>query len=69
MEDLSDPSLLGKLLVLPANVRLDWKGIARYKHSILFGLAVCNKEKCFITLTTGVNVIKLFSFNADDKTK
>ncbi len=27
------PSFLGKLLVLPANVRLDWKVIARYKHS------------------------------------
>ncbi len=31
-EDLSDASFLGKLLVLPANVRLDWKVIARYKH-------------------------------------
>jgi hypothetical protein len=31
---------LGKLLVLPANVRLDWKVIARYKHSSLFGLFI-----------------------------
>jgi BED zinc finger len=44
---------LGKLLVLPANVRLDWKVIARYKHSSLFGLVFCNEEKSFITLTPG----------------
>ena len=30
---------------------LDWKVIARYKHSSLFGLVFCNKEKSFITLT------------------
>jgi hypothetical protein len=44
-EDLSDASFLGKLLVLPANVRLDWKVIARYKHSSLFGLVFCTEEK------------------------
>ncbi len=44
LEDLSDASFLGKLLVLPANVRLDWKVIARYTHSRLFGLIVSNKE-------------------------
>jgi hypothetical protein len=36
---------LGKLLVLQANVRLDWKGIARYKHSNLFGLNVSDEGK------------------------
>ncbi len=36
--------------MLPANVRLDWKVIARYKHSSLFGLVVSNKEKDIITL-------------------
>ena len=50
LEHLSDASFLGKLLVLPANVRLDWKVIARYKHSSLFGLAISNEEKSFITL-------------------
>ena len=50
-EDISDASFLGKLLVLPANVRLDWKVIARYKHSSLFGLFVSNEEKSFIALT------------------
>ncbi len=60
MEDLSDASILGKLLVLPANVRLDWKVMASYKQSSLFGLIVSDKEKSFIKMTPGVNVIKLF---------
>jgi hypothetical protein len=50
LEDLSDSSFLGKLLVLPANVRLEWKVIARYKCYILFGLVISNKEKSFMTL-------------------
>jgi len=52
LEDLSDASFLGKLLVLPANVRLDWKVFARYKHSSLFGLIVSNKEKWFCHIDT-----------------
>ncbi len=48
LERLSDASFLGKLLVLSANVRLNWKKvIARYKHSGLFGLVVRNKGKKF----------------------
>ncbi len=43
LEHLSDASFLGKLLVLPANVRLDWKEIGRYNHSYLFGLIVTNE--------------------------
>ncbi len=52
LERLSDASFLGKLLVLPANVKLDWKVIVRYKHSSLFGLIICNKEKTFYTIVT-----------------
>jgi hypothetical protein len=52
LEDLSDASFLGKLLVLPANVRLDWKVIARYKHSGLFGLVFCNEENKFYNMNT-----------------
>jgi hypothetical protein len=48
LECLSDASFLGKLLVLPANVRLDWKVIARYKHSSLLGLVVSGKEKVLL---------------------
>jgi hypothetical protein len=50
--NLSDASFLGKLLVLPANVRLDWKVISRCKHSSLFGNVFCNKEKKFCNIAT-----------------
>jgi len=53
LEHISDASFLGKLLVLPANGRLDWKVIASYKHSSLFGLVVIDEGKSFITLTPG----------------
>jgi len=52
LEHLSDAFFLGKLLVLPANVRLDWKVIARYKHSSLFGLVVSNEGKKFYNIDT-----------------
>jgi flagellar biosynthesis protein FliQ len=52
LEDLSDASFLGKLLVLPANVTLDWKVIARYKHSSLFGLIISNEDKKFYNIDT-----------------
>ncbi len=42
---ISDAPFFGKLLVLPTNVRLDWKMIARYKHSSLFGLVVTDNGK------------------------
>jgi hypothetical protein len=60
LEHISDASFLGKLLVLPANVGLDWKVIASYKHSSLFGHIVSDEEKSFIKMTQGVKVIKLF---------
>jgi hypothetical protein len=46
------PEFLGKLLVLPANVRLDWKVIARYKHSSLFGLVISYKGNKFYNIDT-----------------
>jgi len=57
LEDLSDASFLSKLLVLPANVRLDWKVIARsIARPLLAYLASSSatKENSFITLTPGV---------------
>ncbi len=53
LEDIADAFFLGKLLVLPANVRLDWKVIARYKHSSLFGLIISNEGKKFYNIQTG----------------
>jgi hypothetical protein len=55
LERLSGASFLGKLLVLPANVRLDWKAIARYKHSGLFGLVVSNERNKFYNINTSMN--------------
>jgi hypothetical protein len=52
MEWLSDASFLCKLLVLPANVRVDWKVIARYNHSSLFGLVVSMEGKTFYNIDT-----------------
>jgi hypothetical protein len=51
-ECLLDASFLGKLQVLPANVGLDWKVIARYKHSSLFGFIIGNKGKKFYNIDT-----------------
>jgi hypothetical protein len=66
LEHFPNASFLGELLVLPTNVRLNWKVISRYKHSSLFGLINSEKNK-FLGLKPGLNVIKLFSFVADDK--
>ena len=43
LEHLSDASFLGKILVLQANVRLEWKVIIIYKS--LFGLIVRVEDK------------------------
>jgi hypothetical protein len=67
LEQLLDASFLGKLLVLPANVRLNWKGIAWYKHSSLFGLDVSNKGKKFYNIDTRCQFYKTFSFVTDDE--
>ncbi len=60
LEDHSDASFLGKLLVLPANVRLHRKVIARYKHSSLFGLVISNEEKKFYNIDTRGKCYKTF---------
>ncbi len=61
LEHLSDASFLGKLLVFPANVRLDWKVIASTNTLAYLASLPVMKEKCFITLTQDVKVIRLFS--------
>ena len=52
LEDLADASFMGELLVLPANVRLDWNVIARYKHSSLFCLVISKEGKRFYNIDT-----------------
>jgi hypothetical protein len=52
LEELSDASFLGKLMVLPTNFRLDWKAISRYKHSCLLGLVISDEGKRFYNIDT-----------------
>jgi hypothetical protein len=47
-------------LVLPANVRPDWKVIASYKHSSLFGLSDSDERKKFYNIATCCQSLKLF---------
>jgi hypothetical protein len=61
LEHLSDTSFLGKLLVFLANVRLDEKVIASYKHSSLFCLVVSDKRKKFYNNDTRVTMLALKS--------
>jgi hypothetical protein len=58
LEHISDASFLGKLLVLPANGRLDRKVIASYKHSSLFGLVISDKGKKFYNIDTWMMAAK-----------
>jgi hypothetical protein len=60
IEHLSDASFLDKLLALPANVKLDWKVIARHKHSSLFGLVTSNEGKHFYNIDTWCQCHKTF---------
>ncbi len=53
LEGLSDASFLGKLLVLPANVGLDWKVIASTNTLAYLASSTVTKEKSFIRLTPG----------------
>jgi hypothetical protein len=43
------------------------KNLDRDNHSSLFTLMVRGEEKGLVTLTPGVNLIKLFSFITDDE--
>ncbi len=61
LEDLSDASFSGKLQALPANVRLDWKVIARYKHSSLFGRVISNDGKKFYNIDTWLAAFTYFA--------
>ncbi len=61
-----DASFLGKLPVLPANIRLDWKVIARYKHSSLFGLQyndIQQNNKWNVTLS--ILTFSIMALNAE----
>ncbi len=62
MEHLSDASFLGKLLVFPPNVRLDWKVIASTNTLAYLASSTVTNEKSFITLTHSDHFIKTVIF-------
>jgi hypothetical protein len=62
LEHLLDASFLSKLLVLLANVRQNWKVIARYKDSSLFDLYDSSKGKKFYIIDTRGQCYKTFFF-------
>ncbi len=57
-EYLSGAPLLGKLLALPTNIRLGWKGLPGTKTSSLRKPVNYDLKKFY---STGANVIKLFT--------
>jgi hypothetical protein len=58
---------LGKLLLLPANVRLDWKVIASANALAYLASSTLTKKNKFLELPPGVKCYKTFSFVADDE--
>ncbi len=67
LEHLSDASFSGKLLLLPANVRRDWKWLPNTRSLAYLASMSATKEKSLIRLRPGVNGIKLFFFAANDE--
>jgi hypothetical protein len=65
LEHLSDASFLGKLLVFPAIIRLDGKVIASKNTLAYLASSTVMREKCFITLTPGLTLIKTFLIFTD----
>jgi hypothetical protein len=63
LEDLSDASFFVKLLVLPANVRLDWKVIVRYNTLAYLDSSSATKKKKFYNIDTW-NCIHYPSFSS-----
>jgi hypothetical protein len=57
LEHLSDASILGKILVCPPNVILDWKVIASYKHSCLFYCSNDKRKKGFYDIDTRISSV------------
>jgi hypothetical protein len=55
---------LGYSLALPANIRLGWKGLPGKNALAYYEKSQLTVVKSFITLATGVNVIKFLTYAA-----
>jgi hypothetical protein len=60
---------IGLTLAMSSNSMTSLERVSKDKCSSLLGLFDSNKGKSLITLTPGVNVIKLFSFVTDDEAR
>ncbi len=69
MKHLSDALLIGRLLALPANIRLGWKGLPGINALAYYEKSSLTAVKFFITLATGVHVINLFALVNDGEEK
>ncbi len=65
----ADSLPLGLLWPCPQILRPNWKGFIRTNTVAYMASSSATKEKSFITLTPGVNVIKPFFFITDDDAK
>ncbi len=61
--------LLGRLLALPTNIRISWKGLAGTSTLAYYENSLITNKKSFITLTLGPNVIRLYGCNLRTLTK
>ncbi len=67
--EYSKGSSIGSVLALPTNIRQSWKGLTGTNTMAYYKCSEITAVKSFIVMTPGVNVIKLFSFIADDEAK
>ncbi len=62
VKHLSDAPLKGRLLALPTNIRLGWKGLPGTNILAYYEKSQLTAVKSFVTLAPGVNAIKLYFF-------
>ncbi len=61
MKHLSDAPFYGRVLALPTNNSLGWKGLSGTNTLAYYENLEITDRKSFITLGSGVKVLKLFS--------
>jgi hypothetical protein len=62
LKNLSDAPLMGRLLTLPTNNRLCWKGLTGTNTLAYYEKSELTAVKSFLTLATGASIIELLFF-------
>jgi hypothetical protein len=65
LEQVSNASFLGKLLVFPPNVRLDWKVNASYKHWFIWPTTSVTKKERFYEIETKMTRRRLLTVKVE----